>query len=62
MGDITITLAPAFGCVVFDVILSWFLLMWMAIKVSQARKKYDVKVSNYNVKVSNYNVKVSKQA
>ena len=44
MTGIQITLEPAFGCVVFDIIISWFVMMWMVIKVAQARKKYDVKV------------------
>ena len=46
MAGIQLTLYPEFGCVVFDIVISWFVLMWMGVKVAQARRKYDVKVSS----------------
>ncbi len=41
---VSVELQPAFGCVVFDVLLTWVLLFWMMMKVGGARKKYGVKV------------------
>ncbi|XP_070568870.1 glutathione S-transferase 3, mitochondrial-like [Ptychodera flava] len=39
----TITIHPEFGYVIFTLIASWVMLMYLGINVGKARKKYEVK-------------------
>ncbi|XP_052810817.1 microsomal glutathione S-transferase 3-like [Mya arenaria] len=43
MTGIAITLSPDYGWVVMVVVSTFFMLMWLGIRVGKARKQYDVK-------------------
>ena len=44
---IVIELDPAFGYIVLNIALFWFVNMWMIINLRRARVKYDVKVGTH---------------
>lgn len=41
----TVTVYSDYGYVILVLCLSWILVNWLALQVSKARKRYDVKVS-----------------
>lgn len=43
MGTVSFDLPRTYGLVVLTAVMNWFILMWQALKVGTARKKFGVK-------------------